>query len=158
MTLQGRHSQGKAGIAVTISLSEKSDLLWSQSSQVNERVEHRCRLLGVACAEIDYVAIRRIVAQDRTARERGEKQDFLFVDQRNRDGCCRGADIADDRKYMILFNQLPHIGPGASWFEPIIERNEPQLATVDAAVTVCALQAGQDTPLHVFAQVSSVAG
>ena len=59
---------------------------------------------------------------------------------------------------LILFNQLPHIGPGASWFVPIIERNEPQLATVDATVTVCAFQAGQDTPLHVFAQVSSVAG
>ncbi len=45
---------------------------------------------------------------------------------------------------MIVFNQLPHIGPGAGWFVPIIERNEPQLATLDASVTVCAFQAGQD--------------
>src|ERR1700738_298518 len=157
MTPQGIHSQDEAGITVTVSLSEKGDLLRLQSSDFDERVDHCCRLLGVACAVINDVAVWRIIAQDRTAREWSEKQRFLFVGQRNGDNCRRGPDIADDRENIVLFNQLPHIGRGAGWFVSIIECNEPQLATVHTSVSVCAFQAGLDAPLHVFAQVSSVA-
>src|SRR5260370_18113504 len=89
MTLQGSHSQGKAGITVTISLSEKGDLLRFQSSDLGKRIEHCCRLLGIAYAEINDVAIRRMVAQDRTAGKRSKKKGFLFVDQWNGDVCCR---------------------------------------------------------------------
>src|SRR5260370_881626 len=32
-----------------------------------------------------------------------------------------------------------HTGPGASWFVPIIERNEPQPATLDASAKRCRL-------------------
>ena len=38
----------------------------------------------------------------------------------------------------------------------VIERNESQLAAVHASTTICAFQAGEDTPLHVFAEVSGV--
>src|SRR5271157_2260547 len=107
MMPQGGHSKGEAIITVTISLSEKSDLLRVQSGDVDERVEHCRHLFGVARTEIYDVAIRRIVTQDRAARERCEKQSFKLVDQRNGDDCCRGADIADDGKNMILFDQLP---------------------------------------------------
>src|SRR5580692_1872686 len=158
MPLQGSHSEDESDIIVIISLSEKADLLRLQATYVDERVDHCCRLFGVASAEINDVAVRRVIAQDWTARVCGEKQRLLIVGQRNGDVCCWGAGIANDGDNLILFNQPPHVGRCAGWFVPIIECDEPQLAAVHPSVTVCAFQAGEDTPLHVFSEVSSVAG
>src|SRR5258705_10637066 len=108
MTLQGNYSKGEAAVTVTISLSEKGDLLRLQSSGVDESVEQRCRLLGVPGAVIDDVAVRRIVSQDRTAREGSKKQGLIFVGQWHGDDCIGGADVAYDGDNVILFDQLPH--------------------------------------------------
>src|SRR5580700_970597 len=101
MTLQGNHSKGEAAITVTISLSEKGDLLRLQSSDIDERVEHSCRLFGVSGAVIDDVAVRRIISQDRTAREGSKKQGLVFVGQWHGDERIGGADVADDGDNVI---------------------------------------------------------
>src|SRR5580693_1516285 len=99
-----------ADVNITISLSEKGDLLRFQSGDVDQRIDHFCRLFSVACAEVNDVVIRRMIAQDWTTRIRSEKQDPLIFGQRNGDDGCRGADIADDGEHVIFFNQLQHIG------------------------------------------------
>src|ERR1700722_2372359 len=152
MTLQGNQPHGKTDIFVLISLSKKGYLFRSQSSDVYQRVDHCSCLFGIARPEIYDVAVRRIIAQNWTSRERSEKQRFLIVGQRHRDGCGRGANIADDGEDIILFNQPQHIGTRARWLVRIIERNEPQLASVYSSVTVCSIQAGEDTSLHAFAE------
>src|SRR5260370_17851369 len=107
MPQQGSHYQDEAGIPVTVSLSDKGDLLRLQSSDVDERVDHCCRLLGVAFAVINAVAVWRIIAQDRTAREWSEKQRFLFVGQRNGGNSRSGPGVAPHFLTIVLFHQLP---------------------------------------------------
>ena len=58
----------------------------------------------------------------------------------------RAADVANDGQNIVLFDQLPNIRRGASRFVAVIERNQPQLATIYASVTVCPVEAGQDSP------------
>ena len=96
------------------------------------RVDHRVCFLGVSSTEINDITVRRIIAQDRSASERSEKERLFFVGQRNGNDGCRSTDIADDGENIVFFNQLPHIGRGASRFVAIIERDEPQLSAVHA--------------------------
>src|ERR1700759_2096509 len=125
MALQGSYSQQKANILVIISLSEEGDLLRLQATYVDERIDHCCGLFGVASTEINDVAVRRVIAQDWTARERGKKQGLLIVGNWNGHDCCWSAGIANDGQNLILFNQLPHVGRCPGWFVSVIERDEP---------------------------------
>src|ERR1700734_1504878 len=105
MALQGSHSQQKANILVIISLSEEGDLLRLQATYVDERIDHCCGLFGVASAEINDVPVRRVIAQDWAARERGKKQRPLIVGNWNGHDCCWGARIANYGQNLVLLNQ-----------------------------------------------------
>jgi len=60
--MESRQSQGKSGVPVTISLREKGDFCRVQSSDFNERVDDCGNFLGVTGAEINNVAIRRVIS------------------------------------------------------------------------------------------------
>ena len=122
MPLHSNHALVKAHVAVTISLCKKSDLLRFQTGNVNERIDHRGRLLGGAGTKINDVAIRGVISQDRSPRKRSEKQRFLLVRHGHGDDCGGASDIANNGEHIIVFDQLPHIGSRSRRFIPVIQR------------------------------------
>src|SRR5580704_5662626 len=158
LTLQSSDATTETRVTVTIPLSEKGNLLGLKTGSGRKRIDHRCGLLSVAGAEVDDVAVRRVVTQYAGARKRSEKQRFLFVNYRNGGDRRRSPNVTDDGKNIFLVDQFPHIERSTSGFITIVEHDEPQFAPLDTAGAVGAVQTGQNPQTHLLSQVRCWAG
>src|SRR3954468_5354264 len=155
------HGAGDAlepGVAVGVLLGEDGDLAGLEPADVDQPADDGGRLLGVARPVVEDVAVGRVLAQERRARESAEEEDLVLDRVRSGDRGGGSSDVADDTGDMALLDQLLHRLDGAGGFVSVVERDEAQLATVDASGIVDRVEGHLHAGLHRAAQLLGRAG
>ena len=153
VALQAPRSPREAGVAVGVALSEEGDLLRPQPHLPDQDVDHRARLLRVAGAVVDDVAVGGRLAQDPGAGERAEEGGSRFVCDGN-GGHGRGrAHVPDHGDDRLLVDEPVHVGRRLRGLVLIVQRDQAQRTAVDATGAVCLLERGEHTGAHVLAEL-----
>src|SRR5712692_563294 len=142
----------EARVAVLVVLGEDGDFPRLDPTYFNQVPHRGGGLLGIACAVVEDVAIRRILAQQGSPGERPEEKHLLL--ERVGDGDRRGrrAHVADEAKYLLRLCQILHYDLVAARLIAVVERNQSELAAVDATRLVRSGEGNLDTGLHLPTQ------
>ena len=140
-------------VPVAVLLSEDRDLVRRNPPDVHQVPDRRRRLLRVAGAVVEDVAIGRIAPQQARAGEGTEEEHLLL--QRVRHGHFRGGrpDVPDESEHVARLRQLLHHRAGTVGLVAVVESDEAQLAPVHAARLVRRGESEIDAGLHPAAQL-----
>src|SRR6266568_5002742 len=145
-------------IAVGILLGENGDLPDRYSAQFHQVAHRGVGFLGVACPIVEYIAIRRIMAEHIGAGESTEKQQLPLEriwDSDHRGGC---SNVSNNTEYLVLLVELLHGVGGARRLITVIGRDQLEHAAFHAAGLVDPVESSIDAELHLASKLLGRAG
>ena len=145
---------GKARLSIRVVLVEHRDLFDTLPREVTHDF---LRFIEVARAHIENVAVKRFAQTLRPGKGANEGDFCLGEDRQRRVGRGR-ADIAEQGEYFFFVDQFPGVGGGFVGLVAVIQRDQFDLAPVDATGFVNGVEIGFGPGFHFLAEFLRRAG